>query len=345
MKIWFDLTNSPHVNFFARMIKDLRKNHEVIITTRPLANTIDLLDMAGFDYHVVGKHYGQSSIKKILGFIIRIWQLYFFLRGQGIQAAISHSSFYSPLVAKLLGARCIYLNDNEHAAGNKVSFIFADKIMIPEFLDVKKVERQWAKQSKIIQYPGVKEGIYLWQFKKNGESLSSGENKRKVVYIRPEPWTAQYYTGGSNFMDDLIIGIKDQCDVTILPRGAEQTSHYRQNIFNGVSVPDKSIKLEDIMNRCDLFIGAGGTMTREAAVLGIPTISVYQDNLLDVDTYLIKRGFMAHEKNLTAAFTLDYLDKASRQEPDIRLLNKGKSAFDLIIRTLVNDKISGGNVK
>jgi uncharacterized protein len=336
MKIWFDITNSPHVNFFEQMIRDLQKDHEVIITTRPLANTIDLLDMSGFNYHVVGKHYGQSSIKKIFGFVIRIWQLYSFLKGKGLDVGISHSSFYSPVVSKMLGIRCIYLNDNEHAAGNKISFVFADKIMIPEFLDVKKVEKQWAKRNKIIQYPGVKEGIYLWHFRKNETGPSRGKNGRKFIYIRPEPWTAQYYTGSSNFMDDLIIGIKDQCDVTVLPRGAEQTSHYRQDMFKGVTAPDKSIKLEDIMNHCDLFIGAGGTMTREAAVLGIPTISVYQDHLLDVDSYLIERGFMSHEKNLTASFTLDYLSKASKREPDIRLLNKGKSAFDLIIKNLVN---------
>jgi predicted glycosyltransferase len=45
MKIWFDLTNSPHINLFADMIRELKKEHEVIITCRPLANTIDLLDL------------------------------------------------------------------------------------------------------------------------------------------------------------------------------------------------------------------------------------------------------------------------------------------------------------
>ena len=57
MKIWFDLSNSPHINLFARMIRELEgEGHEVVITCRPLANTIDLLDLHGFRYEVVGVH-------------------------------------------------------------------------------------------------------------------------------------------------------------------------------------------------------------------------------------------------------------------------------------------------
>ena len=50
-------------------------------------------------------------------------------------------------------------------------------------------------------------------------------------------------------------------------------------------------------------------MTREAAVLGIPTISIYQDALLDVDAYLIDKGFMVHQPDLDAAFVLNFLAK------------------------------------
>ena len=135
MKIWIDLTNSPHVNFFAGMIRELQKDHQVILTCRPLANTIDLLNLEGFEYDVVGTHYGASKIKKLLGFPVRIWQLFWFLRKKKIDVVISHSSFYSPLASRLLGVPSIYLNDNEHASGNRISFLCADKILIPEFFE------------------------------------------------------------------------------------------------------------------------------------------------------------------------------------------------------------------
>ena len=53
MRIWIDVTNSPHVNFFSPMIEQLRNEHDVLLTCRPLANTIDLLKLKGYEYHVI----------------------------------------------------------------------------------------------------------------------------------------------------------------------------------------------------------------------------------------------------------------------------------------------------
>ncbi len=334
MKIWVDLTNSPHVNFFSRMIKDLQEDNEVLITCRPLANTIELLEMTGFKHHIVGSHYGQSKIKKILGFIIRNVQLYVFLKNKGVDVGISHSGFNVPLVSRLLGIPCVYLNDNEHAAANRVSFLFTNKIIIPEFFNIEKAKKQWAREDKIIKYPGVKEGVYLWAYKPIYSNNS--DNNKKRIYIRPEPWTAQYYNGERNFMDELLINIKDKYKIILLPRGMMQDKYYRQDKFFRITVPKKSISLSEIMSNCDLFIGAGGTMTREAAVLGIPTVSIYQDELLDVDRYLIDKGFMVHKRKINAGFVANFLEQIDKRPPDKQLLHKGKEAYELIKTTLLN---------
>ncbi|MCK5642243.1 MAG: DUF354 domain-containing protein [Gammaproteobacteria bacterium] len=341
MKIWIDLTNSPHVNFFAGMIMDLQKDHDVLLTCRPLANTIELLDIHAPSYHVIGKHYGKSIVKKTLGFIFRIFQLLAFLWGKKIDVAISHSSFYSPVVAWLLGVRSIYLNDNEHAEGNRISFVFADKIMVPEFLDLQKVQKQWAGPEKIIQYQGVKEGIYLWDYTpsiSDNFEVNDREHK-KIIFIRPEPWTAQYYHGETNFLDTLLMQLKDTAKIMLLPRGDIQKDYYRQDKFAGITVLEKSISLSDIMGNCDLFIGAGGTMTREAAVLGIPTISIYQDKLLDVDSFLIEKESMIHKKKLDVEFVVNFLEDRGKRPPDKELLRKGKEAYELIKKTLLTNLI------
>ncbi|OEU63337.1 MAG: hypothetical protein BBJ57_05200 [Desulfobacterales bacterium PC51MH44] len=339
MKIWIDLTNSPHVNFFAGMIMDLQKDHDVLLTCRPLANTIELLDIHALPYHIIGKHYGKSIVNKTLGFIIRICQLLVFLCGKNIDVAISHSSFYSPVVAWFLGIRSIYLNDNEHAQGNRVSFVFADKIMVPKFLDIQKVQKQWAGPEKIIQYPGVKEGIYLWDYKPSISDNFEVDDKehKKIIFIRPEPWTAQYYKGERSFIDQVLMQLRDIFSIVLLPRGDAQKDYYRQEKFTGITVLEQSISLSDIVENCDLFIGAGGTMTREAAVLGIPTISIYQDELLDVDNFLIEKGFMIHEKKLDAEFVVNFLEDRGKRPPDKQLLHKGKQAYELIKKTLLSN--------
>ena len=208
--------------------------------------------------------------------------------------------------------------------------------MVPEFLDIKKIKKQWASEEKIIKYPGAKEGVYLWAYEPiNSNDSDNGKNK-KSIFIRPEPWTAQYYKGECNFIDELLIGIKDRYKIILLPRGKVQEAHYRQDKFSGIIVPEKSISLSEIMKNCDLFIGAGGTMTREAAVLGIPTISIYQEELLDVDRHLINRGFMTHKRNINAKFVENFLGRMNKRSPDKQLIHKGKEAYELIKKTLLN---------
>lgn len=339
MRIWFDLSNSPHINLFARMIRELQADgHEVVITCRPLANTIDLLDLHGFRYEVVGDHYGAQLWKKLFGYPIRVWQLWRYLARQRIDVAVSQSSFHSPLVARLLGVRSIYMNDNEHALGNVPSFVCADKIMVPEFLSSDKLKRQLASQRKLAKYPGVKEGIYLWELadQLDGRRAARGQVDKPSVYVRPEPWTAQYYKGRRDFLDDVLLGVKDHVNVTVLPRGKAQGAHYRAERFAGIRVVDTALDIADIAPDCDLFVGAGGTMTREMAVLGIPTISVYQDELLDVDRFLLGSGAFIHAPQLAAHALLEALRAAARKPADGALLDKGRQAYSMIKQAIVH---------
>lgn len=331
MKIWFDISNSPHVNMFYQLIRELENDgHEVIITSRPLANTIALLDQKGLKHTTIGEHYGKNFLKKVFGYPIRVNQLRKFLKKQKIDLAISQSSFHSPVVAKLLGIPSIYTNDNEHAMGNKPAFICASKILIPENLAVEKIAKTGVSASKVIQYPGVKEGIYLWS---KGEEIqgkrkqnTSGEIK---IYIRPEPQTAQYYKGKENFLDDTIIALQDTYKIIVLPRDGNQSAHYKQDKFSKTFVPDKPLGFDAIAADCTIFVGAGGSMTREMAILGIPTISVYQDELLDVDSFLLSKGLMLHEPNITPEKVVSYIESLKNAPPALELMNKGKEAYHL----------------
>jgi len=316
---------------FYQLIKELESDgHEVIITSRPLANTIALLDQKGLKHTTIGEHYGKNFLKKVFGYPIRVNQLRKFLKKKKVDLAISQSSFHSPVVAKLLGIPSIYTNDNEHAMGNKPAFICASKILIPENLAVEKIAKTGVSASKVIQYPGVKEGIYLWS---KGEEIqakrklnTSGEIK---IYIRPEPQTAQYYKGKENFLDDTILALQDKYKIIVLPRDANQSAHYKQEKFSKTDVPDKPLGFDAIAADCTIFVGAGGSMTREMAILGIPTISVYQDDLLDVDSFLLSKGLMLHEPNITPEKVVSYIESLKNAPPALELMNKGKEAYNL----------------
>jgi uncharacterized protein len=345
MKIWFDLSNSPHINMFYDMIKELEsRGHEIIITCRPLANTIDLLQQKKLQFTVVGEHYGKNLYKKIFGYPIRVTQLVRFLSGKKIDIAISQSSFHSPVVARLLGIPSIYTNDNEHALGNIPCFLMASEILIPENLSVESIVRKGGARSRIKQYPGVKEGIYLWKKGEDIHTLRKTNLTDKIrIYVRPEPLTAQYYKGGLNFLDNCLEQIQHDYEVIVLPRDKTQLQHYRQEKFSALQVPEKPLHFDQIAANCSLFIGAGGSMTREMAILGVPTISVYQDELLEVDKFLLEQHLMMHEPNLDSEKLKDYIKALDSKEPALVLMEKGKKAYYMFIEEIqrLGQKSSG----
>jgi predicted glycosyltransferase len=332
MKVWFDISNSPHINMFYDLIMDLEsEGHEIIVTSRPLANTVALLDQKQIKHTTIGQHYGKNILKKIFGYPIRVFQLWQYLSRLKPDLAVSQSSFHSPVVAKILGIPSIYTNDNEHALGNILCFMTATRILIPEKMPIPSFFRISLLHRKFIRYPGIKEGIYLWI---KAAAIASDRKRRPPfsdieIFIRPEPLTAQYYNGKQNFLDDIISELQETCRVTVLARDKTQFMHYSQKRFNHIHLPATPLSFDQVAINCTLFIGAGGSMTRELALIGVPTISVYQSNLLDVDEVLISRGLMIHDPKLTAEKVNSYLKNIQNTQPSNELMDIGKSAYQL----------------
>ncbi|MFM1755953.1 MAG: hypothetical protein RL621_877 [Bacteroidota bacterium] len=334
MKIWFDISNSPQVLLFKDMMDDLRQQgHEILVTSRPLANTIELLDSEKIPHTIVGKHYGKKLTSKLLGYPIRVYRLFQFLRREKVDLSVSQSSFHAPVVATLLGVKSIYTNDNEHAIGNIPAFLFAKTILLPQNFKIESAILSRLISKKIIHYPGVKEGIYLWRksFVKQYGSIGYVQ-KSTNIYIRPEPSTAQYYKGGENFLDDFILQSKGQYKITILPRNEEQRRHYGSEKFKGINIPKTILSFDQIVKDCSLFIGAGGSMTREMALVGIPTLSVYQDKLLSVDHDLIAQQLLVYKPHFTHKDVQELL--MQQQYPKNMFMRYGEEAYHLFLSTI-----------
>ncbi len=328
--IWIDIINSPQVNFFKPFVKLWEdEGFRIIITTRDLSNTIDLLKQMGWKYKEIGGHAGKNPLLKLLNFPLRTILLRSYLKKIKPNVGISHSSFYSPLVCKLLNIPSIYLNDNEYAHGNYLAFKFSTKVLLPEFLEHKSKKLGWVKKYSIEFYPGIKEGIYLSQLEKLDSPKKGNKKVLNSIYIRLEPWSAQYYSGRRNFIDQLIKELGKKYFVIILPRSQEQIDYYKSMKGLQIQISEESMDFFQIFKDCDLFIGAGGSMTREFALLGKPAISIYQDELLEVDKFLINQKKMFYFRDLQLKDVKSIFDLKYKHN-NTNLLSKGISAFKLI---------------
>jgi uncharacterized protein len=335
MKIWIDFINTPQVSFFIPFIKEFRnKNYDILLTCRDSGNTVDLLIQHDLEFMVIGERAGKGIIQKLLFFPRRLFSLYFFIRKNKPDVAASQSSFYQPIVARMLRIPCFYTNDNEHAKGNLFGFLFATKVALPVALKDEDFANKKRLKSKLVFYPSVKEAIYLSQAP-DLRQLASG--KKNTVYFRPEPSSAQYYKGPENFFDKTLLRLSGDYRVVILPRDKNQADHYSLETFSGITVARKPISLQDIIADCLLFIGAGGSMTRELAVLEVPVISIYQAEILCVDRYLIDKGLMLLKPDITYDEIKRIIDDGSvRSSKDFNALKEGEGSYSLIRDLIIN---------
>jgi uncharacterized protein len=78
--------------------------------------------------------------------------------------------------------------------------------------------------------------------------------------------------------------------VVVLPRGVEQARRYKG--LPGVIVPERAVDGRSLLAHADVLVGAGGTMNREAALLGTPTYTMFSGRLAAVDAELIRLGLL-----------------------------------------------------
>ena len=81
MRVWIDITNSPHVVIFRPIIARMRaRGHEVTVTAREFAQTIGLLERFGIEHVSVGAHGGASRAGKARAMARRSAELVRFAR-------------------------------------------------------------------------------------------------------------------------------------------------------------------------------------------------------------------------------------------------------------------------
>lgn len=334
MKIWIDFINTPQVSFWIPFIKEFKKdNHELLLTCRDSGNTVALLKMNELNFQIIGGPPGKGMFQKAFLFPRRLMKLYLFIRQNKPEIAAGQSSFYHPIVSWLLGIPSLYTNDNEHALGNHFGFIFSKKVILPIAFRKERFTKIWPLKSKVSFYPSVKEAIYLSQ---QPDLLSHNNSTKNVIYFRPEPWSAQYYNGPLNFFDQTLISLSDKYKIIILPRDENQANHYKHEKFKTICVATKPLSLNEIFSNCKLFIGAGGSMTRELAVMGIPVISIYQEELLKVDQYLVDKKCLKVNPNISYEEIKDALKEKKSEKNNYSVLEEGKKSYNIIKNMIVN---------
>ena len=317
MKVWIDLTNSPHVLVMRPVIERLHeRGHEVDVTARDFAQTLGLCERFGIAHTAIGRHRGGSLAGKAVGLADRSLALARWARRRRFDLALGHGSNDITVAAAVLRIPSSTTFDYEWATvQHNVNCRLARAVVVPDAIPAERLYRYGAR-GKVHAYPGLKEEYYLADFEPDGSILHELglDSALPIAVIRTPPAVSLYH----RFENDVFSEVLDRlsgAQVVVLPRTPEQRAELERH--GGLIVPEHAIDAQSLVAYADLVVSAGGTMNREAVALGTPVFTVFEGRLGAVDERLIAEGRL---KRLTrpADIALERRHDTYPQSPRIR---------------------------
>ena len=338
MRVWIDLTNSPHVLVLRPVIEALeRDGHEVRVTARDFAQTLGLLRRFQIPHTAIGRHRGERLAAKAGGLALRSAALLRWGRANGpFDIALGHGSNDVSVAASLLGTPSATMFDYEWAAvQHHINCRLASAVVVPDAIPPERLDRYGAR-GKVRAYEGLKEEYYLADFQPDPAIFAQLEldPARPIVVVRTPPEVSLYHRFENDLFAQVLERLRDAAaggegaQPVVLPRTAEQRAELAG--VPGFIVPREAIDAQSLIAHADLVISAGGTMNREAVALGTPVYTTFEGRLGAVDERLIAEGRL-HKLRDPAQVNLEKRPPATT---DARIRRDPRVLVDLLLSPL-----------
>ena len=296
MRVWVDLTNSPHVLVMRPLIEVMRDDgHEVEVTARDFAQTLGLLERFRIDHTSVGRHRGSRLASKALGLASRSGALLRWASDRRFDVALGHGSNDVTVAARLLGVPSATAFDYEWATvQHGVNCRLARAVVVPEAIPPERLRRHGATPEKLRRYAGLKEEYYLADFEPDRSVLSDLglDEDRPLVVVRTPPEVSLYHRFENplfrQVLERLAAQARDGVQTVVLPRTDEQRREVEA--LGRFIAPRGTVDAQSLVSFADLVVSAGGTMNREAVALGAPVYTTFEGRLGAVDERLLEEG-------------------------------------------------------
>jgi uncharacterized protein len=278
MKVWYDACTGKHTRYGAAIGKRMRESgHEFIFTTREHPDTIPLAKALGEKPLVVGKYNPSTLASRLEESAERIIEFAKLFKEDKPDIAIAHQSVELCRVAFGLGIPIILTADTPHAyAVNRLTIPFAHTVVVSEALP-KSFTAQYCAQN-VIPFKGVDEVAWIKGYKATKTNLG-----KPLILLRQVETKATYAKDKADTAKTLAEQLSELGNVHLIER---------YNV-SGEAFGVKA-NFEDTANlvaNADLVVSYGGTISREAALQGVPSIAISDMANTPVNTYLIEKGF------------------------------------------------------
>ena len=299
MKIWIDILTPKQLLFSEPIIEKLGQKHDILCTSREYNEVTKLAKIRHFDLIFVGKHGGGDKKSKLKASIERIEKLTKKINKFKPDVVISFGSPEAARISFGLGIKHIMFCDSPHAnAVMRLTLPLIQKLLIPYVIPKKEFSKFGINEKDIVQYKAI-DAVVTMQRKINQNIISPfRNNNKKNILIRVEEEQAAYASKSGKIISIIQEVVKDfkNENIVVLGRYPKQIENLQKVFGKKIKVAKMSFDGKYLLNQTDVFIGSGGTMTAEAALMGIPTISYYAVPNI-IENFLVKKSLVKRETN------------------------------------------------
>jgi predicted glycosyltransferase len=301
LKIWIDILTPKQLLFSEPIIEKLSKKHEILCTSREYVEVQKLAKIRNFDLKYVGKHGGNDKNGKLCASIDRMNKLSRKIKTFQPDIVISFCSPEAARVSFGLGIQHIVFCDSPHAnAVMRLTLPLVQKLLTPNIIPKKEFSKFGISEKNIITYKAIDAFVTIKRKIDDKIPLPFKNNKRKNILIRVEEEEASYVSKSSKIIPIIkkITNDFNEENIVILGRYTNQIKNLQKIVGKNAIVVKMSFDGKHLLNHTDIFIGSGGTMTAESALMGVPTIS-YNAVPNIVEDFLLKKKLLKREINPT----------------------------------------------
>lgn len=312
MIAWIDIDNAPHVAIFAPIIRDLEaQGARVHVTARARTYVTDLLGQAGIVHDVIGQGQPRGFLAKATAVGLRSLALARWARGRRLDVAVGHGSRSLPIAARMAGVPNLTTFDYEHIS-TSIFERFCDRIVLPRVV----LDATGKRGAPWASYEGFKEEVYLSEAPRNTSARAAlGIRDESILaVVRPPSRTAHYHNSLSEEIEAALlerVDLVSETRIVWLRRDPGDPVPSGKNIV----APDLPVHGVSLLAAADLVISGGGTMTREAALLGTPAYSIFTGPTGAVDMELARRGWLSLIRTPSDVDKIEFVRKSPTDRP------------------------------
>jgi len=296
LRAWFDLLTPKQILFFGPVVKELRSSgNEVLVTSRKYREVGPLAERAGLELTYVGDRGTKGREDQLLAATRRQAEMIPIVKEFGPDIAISIASAVCARVAFGLGIRHLAVNDSPHSeVAGRLSIPLSFHLFCPWVIPFVAWRKFGIGGHQITTYHALDPAVWLKRAPLDGPVPRLARGK-KTITVRVQESDAPYLSRADmNWTDRVLQSVSDSfpdANLVALCRYDYQVSEVRSKFGSRWLIPTEVVSGQGLLAKTDLFIGMGGTMNAEAALMGVPTISAFQGALY-TDRYLESVGLL-----------------------------------------------------